>query len=151
MTSKQALYKGIITFLQSSQNLAKKNITAYAEVVNELKSHFPIMSWVGIYEKDPDSDYLYLSTYVGDLACERIDINKGVCGKCFREKATQLVDDVTKIPYHIACSSKTRSEIVVPLFDGKGCVAVLDIDSEEHSAFDEIDRQYLEEIGEILN
>ena len=104
------------------------------------------MDWVGFYEKDEEKDELYLSIYVGSEACEIIPTFKGVCGKCFVEGKTQLVEDVHLLPYHIACSSSTNSEIVVPVFRNKNCVAVLDIDSDKKSTFDDIDQKYLEEI-----
>ena len=73
-----------------------------------------------------------------------------MCGKCFTEEKTQLENDVTSLPYHIACSSTTKSEIVVPVFDENKCVAVLDIDSDNPFAFDEIDKKYIEEIVKYL-
>ena len=77
-----------------------------------------------------------------------IDIYRGVCGACVREKSVQLVPDVHAVPHHIACSSETRSEIVLPVMDETGeVVAVLDIDSTEENTFDEVDQKYLEEIG----
>ena len=148
LESKKEIYERILYFFKHSQN--SKKITLYSELVNLLFNNFSYMDWVGFYEKDNDKDELYLSIYVGSEACEIIPTHKGVCGKCFTEAKTQLENDVTSLPYHIACSSTTKSEIVVPVFENNKCVAVLDIDSDESSAFDEIDKQYLEEIVKYL-
>ena len=142
------IYERILYFFKHSQNC--KRITRYSELVNLLFNNFQYMDWVGFYEKDNNKDELYLSVYVGSEACEIIPTHKGVCGKCFIEEKTQLENDVTSLPYHIACSSTTKSEIVVPVFEKNKCVAVLDIDSDHTSAFDEIDKKYLEEIVKYL-
>ena len=143
-------YEEILAYIQESAKTPKQRITLYAEVVNALKEAFPLMDWVGFYEKDPEKDELYLSAYIGSEACEIIPVGKGVCGKCYREKATQLVEDVHALPYHIACSSFTISEIVVPVIKNGECVAVLDIDSDTPEAFCEEDREYLERIVACL-
>ena len=142
-------YKNILSFVKSS--LGNRKVTLYSEIVNLLFNNFDHMDWVGFYEKDENKDELYLSIYVGNDACEIIKITKGVCGKCFVEGKTQLVPDVHKLPYHIACSSTTNSEIVVPIFIKDKCVAVLDIDSDEYNAFDDIDQKYLEELTKIIS
>ena len=142
-------YKTIISFVKNSLN--NRKVTLYSEIVNLLSNSFSHMNWVGFYEKDENKDELYLSIYVGSEACEIIPINNGVCGKCYRERKTQLVRDVHELPYHIACSSSTNSEIVLPIFNKDNCVAVLDIDSDSLDAFDEIDRKYLEEIASLIS
>ena len=146
--NKAEIYERILYFFKHSQN--SKRITLYSELVNLLFNNFPYMDWVGFYEKDNEKDELYLSSYVGSEACEIIPTHRGVCGKCFTEEKTQLENDVTSLPYHIACSSTTKSEIVIPVFSGNKCVAVLDIDSDNPFAFDEIDKKYLEEIVKYL-
>ena len=146
--SKTEIYERILYFFKHSQN--SKRITRYSELVNLLFNNFQYMDWVGFYEKDNEKDELYLSVYVGSEACEIIPVHKGVCGKCFAEEKTQLENDVASLPYHIACSSTTKSEIVVPVFDENKCVAVLDIDSDNSFAFDEIDKKYIEEIVKYL-
>ena len=142
-------YKCILGFAKNS--LGNRKVTLYSEIVNLLFNSFNYMNWVGFYEKDENKDELYLSIYVGNDACEIIPITKGVCGKCFIEGKTQLVPDVHKLPYHIACSSSTYSEIVVPICKDNKCVAVLDIDSDDLNAFDDVDKQYLEELAEIIS
>ncbi len=99
--------------------------------------------WVGFYRVIDNQ--LIVGPFQGPVACTRIAYNKGVCGTTWAKKETIIVPDVDLFPGHIACSSLSRSEIVVPLFDEKGEVkAVLDIDSKERDAFDETDKKYLE-------
>ena len=146
--NKEEKYLQIVSFInQSATNYQK---TILAEVVNLLYFNFENNDWVGFYEKDPNKDELFLSFYVGSEACEKININKGVCGKCYREKKTQVSGDVTSLPYHIACSSTTKSEIVVPVIKNDNCTMVLDIDSDIENAYDEIDIKYLEKICNLL-
>lgn len=112
----------------------------------------PRFFWTGFYVVDPDKrDELVVGPYQGTLGCLRIPFGKGVCGTCAAEEKTQLVADVHAFPGHIACDSRSNSEIVVPVFDGNGTLAgVLDVDSTEHDAFDEIDREGLEAICAVL-
>ena len=148
MNKKEEIYQNIIAFLKQGQGL--KRVTICSEIVNLLFSSFEDMNWVGFYEKDPIRNELFLSIYVGSEACEKINIDSGVCGKCYREQTTQIVSNVHEIPYHIACSSSTLSEIVVPVFENEKCVMILDIDSDNENVFDEIDQKYLEEIVKFI-
>lgn len=125
-------------------------ITIYSELVNILKNTFSYMDWVGFYLIDESEENLILGPYVGSDACEIININKGVCGKAYKEMSTQLVKDVEKIPYHIACSSTTRSEVVIPLYINGKCLGVLDIDSDSLDAFTTDDVQYLKSICYLI-
>lgn len=104
--------------------------------------------WTGFY-RVVDNE-LVLGPFQGPLACSRIAFGRGVCGTSWREQATQIVPDVEQFPGHIACSSLSRSEIVVPVWSGKKIVAVLDIDSEQLATFDEIDQVWLEQIVALL-
>lgn len=100
--------------------------------------------WVGFYlVKD---NQLILGPFQGPVACTRIPFDKGVCGACYREKKTIIVPDVEKFPGHIACSSLSKSEIVIPGIKNNAVVFVLDIDSDQLNQFDEIDQFYLEKI-----
>ena len=105
--------------------------------------------WTGFYiEKNGQ---LRLGPFQGSVACYRIDHGKGVCGTAYQERKTIIVPDVEQFPGHIACSSLSRSEIVVPYFDGQQQVrGVLDIDSRELNTFDETDRKHLEAIVSII-
>lgn len=105
----------------------------------------PRYFWTGFYVVDGEE--LLLGPFQGSAACYRIRLGRGVCGTAWKEKRTLVVPDVEKFPGHIACSSLSRSEIVVPLTDSEGIVkAVLDIDSRELAAFDETDAKWLEQI-----
>ncbi len=126
-------------------------IAIMATVAAELHASFPDFNWVGFY-RVISPGLLKIGPYQGGHGCLTISFERGVCGKCAREKATQLVPDVTKLPYHIACSSTTRSEIVVPIVDAHGELrAVLDIDSDRLAAFDAVDQAQLEELVRELS
>lgn len=104
--------------------------------------------WTGFYRVIGDE--LVLGPFQGPMACTRIRKGRGVCGTCWKEERTQVVPDVDLFPGHIACSSASRSEIVVPMLaDGK-VVAVLDIDSAELNTFDETDRIWLEKVAALF-
>lgn len=104
--------------------------------------------WVGFYRVQGDE--LILGPFQGPIACTRIKKGRGVCGTSWQEEKTIIVPDVELFPGHIACSSASRSEIVVPVFKDAKVIAVLDIDSEHLSTFDETDRQWLEKIVSLL-
>jgi L-methionine (R)-S-oxide reductase len=105
--------------------------------------------WVGVYFVRGDE--LVLGPFQGPVACTRIAKGKGVCGYCFVTGQTVIVKDVDQFPGHIACSSLSRSEIVVPVFDKqKNLVLVLDVDSESLGDFDETDQTYLEKLAQLL-
>lgn len=104
--------------------------------------------WTGFYRVIGEE--LVLGPFQGPLACSRIAYGRGVCGTAWKEQRTQVVPDVELFPGHIACSSASKSEIVVPLFKDGEVVAVLDIDSEHLATFNETDRQWLERIVEKL-
>jgi L-methionine (R)-S-oxide reductase len=125
----------------------RDEIAILATVAAELRHAFPHFHWVGFY-RVVSPGLLKVGPYQGRHGCLTIPFERGVCGRCAREKATQLVADVTQIPYHIACSGTTRSEIVVPLIDANGQVrAVLDVDSDLSGAFDAIDQEALEALA----
>jgi L-methionine (R)-S-oxide reductase len=108
--------------------------------------------WTGFYMVDSlKPNELVVGTYQGTMGCLRIPFAKGVCGKCAREQKTQIIDDVHAIEDHIACDSRSNSEIVIPVFEKKQKLcAVLDIDSTQYGAFDEIDAQGLEALCNII-
>ena len=121
-------------------------IALMATIACELHHGLEHFDWTGFYRVIAPG-VLKVGPYQGGHGCLTIPFERGVCGKCAREGQTQLVPDVTKLPYHIACSSATRSEIVVPVLDAQGRVrAVLDVDSDTAQAFDEIDARFLEEV-----
>lgn len=104
--------------------------------------------WTGFYRVVGEE--LILGPFQGPLACSRIKYGRGVCGTAWKEQTTQVVADVELFPGHIACSSLSRSEIVVPIWADEEIVGVLDIDSEHLATFDEVDRVWLEKIVALL-
>lgn len=104
--------------------------------------------WTGFYRVIDNE--LVLGPFQGPLACTRIAFGRGVCGTAWKERTTQVVPDVEQFPGHIACSSASKSEIVVPIMDSGTVKAVLDIDSEHCSAFDATDKEWLEKIAALL-
>lgn len=124
-------------------------IAAMATVVGELHNAFEYFHWTGFYRAVPDeaARMLVIGPYQGGHGCLRIAFDRGVCGAAARTRTTQLVPDVELFPGHIACSSSTRSEIVVPVFSRDGALlAVLDVDSNHEAAFTEVDQAHLEAI-----
>lgn len=114
-----------------------------ANIAAALKEQFGWL-WIGFYLVK--NDELVLGPFQGPVACTRIKKGRGVCGTSWAEACTLIVKDVEKFPGHIACSSLSRSEIVVPIFKNGEVVAVLDADSDALDQFDETDRKYLEEV-----
>jgi len=146
--SKEEKYRTLIPQIKSltagEENLIA-NLANVAAALNETFHHL----WVGFYLVNEEQ--LVLGPFQGPLACTRIRRGMGVCGTAWEEAKTKIVPDVELFPGHIACSSRSRSEIVSPIFDEKGRVrGVLDVDSERLNAFDETDGLYLEEICSIL-
>ncbi len=151
---KAETYQKLADFFSAEleENKDVRFLTLACELVNALKGSFSEMDWVGFYLFDKEKDTLYLGPYVpGVGACEEIKPGRGVCGRSFLEKRTLVVNDTSKEKNYIACSSSTKSEIVVPLLDSKGEVkAVLDIDSDTLSAFDDDDVRGLEALVWLL-
>lgn len=105
--------------------------------------------WIGFYRVQ--GEMLHVGPYQGELACLHIPFGKGVCGTCATRRETIIVPDVHDFPGHITCDSRARSEIVVPVVDSQGALrAVLDVDSAQVAAFDEVDAVFLEEIAERM-
>ncbi len=148
--SRQEIYEAILPQLEALLSAETDRIANLANTAAVLKEAFGFF-WVGFYLKHTE-DELVLGPFQGPLACTRIRKGKGVCGTSFAEARTVIVPDVDLFPGHIACSSRSRSEIVVPLIAEDGEVwGVLDIDSERLADFDELDAQYLERLVQILN
>ena len=125
------------------------NVTArMATVASMLADAFDSYFWAGFYVVDPDKPQeLVVGPYQGTLGCLRIPFGRGVCGAAAAERRTVIVPDVHAFQGHIACDSRSNSEIVVPVFDGAGAlIAVFDVDSTELSAFEETDAVWLERI-----
>jgi len=123
-------------------------IANLANVSAVLKEAFGFF-WVGFYLVQKDE--LVLGPFQGSLACTRIKKGRGVCGKSWENAQTILVPDVELFPEHIACSSLSRSEIVVPVFRNSVVVGVLDVDSDKINDFDQLDVQYLEKLSALIS
>ena len=137
------LYKQVASLVESESD----TIANMANVAAMIHHTFGFW-WTGFYRVIGEE--LVLGPFQGPLACSRIAYGRGVCGTAWKEQRTQVVPNVEQFPGHIACSSASKSEIVVPLFKDGKVVAVLDIDSEQLATFDETDKQWLERIVELL-
>ena len=146
-SSKQERYEALLPQVASVVEGETDLIANMANVAAMLHETFGFW-WTGFYRVVGDE--LVLGPFQGPMACTRIRKGRGVCGTAWAKAATQVVPDVDKFPGHIACSSASRSEIVVPVFREEEVIAVLDIDSAQFATFDETDRHYLERIAELL-
>ena len=146
--SKEERYEALIPQLKSLISTETDQIANYANVSAALKEVFDFL-WVGFYRVS--DKVLVLGPFQGPIACTRIAYGKGVCGFAWQEGKTIIVPDVDQFPGHIACSSRSKSEIVVPVVKEAKILAVLDVDSELLNNFDEIDAKYLEIICALLS
>lgn len=123
-------------------------VARMATVASMLTDAFPAFFWTGFYVVDPaKGDELVVGPYQGTLGCLRIAFGRGVCGTAAATRQTQIVEDVHAFPGHIACDSRSASEIVVPVLDAAGAlIAVFDVDSTEKAAFDAVDAACLERL-----
>lgn len=145
---KSAIYDSLIPQIKALVGEETDLVANLANVAAAIKQTFGFF-WVGFYlVKD---DELVLGPFQGPIACTRIALGKGVCGTCWEKGKTIVVDDVDAFPGHIACSSLSKSEIVVPVIKNETVVAVLDVDSDTLSTFDETDAHYLNNLCEWLS
>lgn len=146
--TKEERYAALLPQLKGLLSGETDEVANLANVAAALKETFGFF-WVGFYRVVGDE--LVLGPFQGPVACTRIRKGRGVCGTAWQEARTLVVPDVDAFPGHIACSSLSRSEIVVPLTDGAGEVwGVLDIDSSELHTFDDVDARFLEEACRLL-
>lgn len=146
--TKEERYQQFLPLLNAYISGETEAVSVLANVsaaLHEAFHHF----WVGFYLVK-DANYLILGPFQGSAACFRIRRGRGVCGTAWAESRTQVVPDVEQFPGHIACSSLSRSEIVVPLIVQGEVVGVLDIDSDQLNQFDETDRHYLEQVAQLI-
>ena len=134
----------IAAVLEGEPNLTARMATVASMLNDAFESYF----WTGFYVVDPEKpDELVVGPYQGTLGCLRIAFGKGVCGTAAAERKTQIVEDVHAFPGHIACDSRSNSEIVAPVIDAQGrLIAVFDVDSTEFAAFDAVDAEWIEKI-----
>ncbi len=150
MNERDTQYRDVLERIRAILDGEDDWIAAMATVACELHHQFEHFDWTGFYRRTGPTT-LTIGPYQGTHGCLRIDFARGVCGAAARTRTTQLVDDVSSFDGHIACSTTTRSELVVPLVASDGeLVAVLDVDSNTPAAFDEADRRHLEELAEWL-
>jgi GAF domain-containing protein len=151
---KAEVYQSLIPQIKALLEGERDCIANLANITAALKEQFGWL-WVGFYLVKPSlfsgtEDELVLGPFQGPVACTRIKKGRGVCGSSWAQAKTLIVPDVEKFPGHIACSSLSRSEIVVPVIRNNEVVAVLDIDSELPDQFDETDKEYLEQICAVI-
>jgi GAF domain-containing protein len=147
-TSRKEIYDALIPQLEALVSGESDFTANLANIAAALKQAFDFF-WVGFYVKKENQ--LVLAPFQGPIACTRIDFNRGVCGHCYSTKKTVIVPDVEAFPGHIACSSASKSEIVLPAFDKQSNVfLVLDVDSDKLNDFSEIDAEGLEKIMRII-
>ncbi|MHB1307058.1 MAG: GAF domain-containing protein [Limisphaerales bacterium] len=136
-------YEAVFRHLDSLCEGERDAIALMATIAGELYHAFDAFDWVGFYRHVGD-ETLKIGPYQGGHGCLTIPFDRGICGKCARECAVQNVPDVNAVPYHLACASSTKSEIVIPIVNRRGqLLAVLDIDSDTPAAFDAVDEQWL--------
>lgn len=146
-TDKKDRYEVLIPQIASLVEGEKDVVANLSNVVAALRQAMGFF-WVGFYLVKEDQ--LVLGPFQGPIACTRINFGKGVCGTSWKEKRTILVPDVEQFPGHIACSSDSKSEIVLPAFKNNDVALVLDVDSDKLDDFDEIDALYLGKVMRIV-
>ncbi|QNK64463.1 GAF domain-containing protein [Pedobacter sp. PAMC26386] len=146
--SKEEQYRSLIPQIEALLSGEDDLIANLANITAALKEQFGWL-WVGFYLVKEEE--LVLGPFQGPVACTRIRLGKGVCGKAWQDAKTIIVDDVEEFPGHIACSSSSRSEIVLPLLKNNIVVGVLDVDSTNLSEFDEMDEVYLSRVIDLIS
>ena len=145
--TKEQQYLSLLPQIKGLLNGETDLVANLANIAAALKEQFNFF-WVGFYlVKD---DELVLGPFQGPVACTRIRKGRGVCGTSWSQATTIIVPDVEKFPGHIACSSISKSEIVVPLFKNNDVWGVLDVDSDQYNSFDETDARFLQEIVALI-
>jgi len=146
--TKSEKYTQLLPLIRSLVEGEKDSIANLANVSAALKQGFNFF-WVGFYlVKDNE---LVLGPFQGPIACTRIQHGRGVCGTAWKEATTILVPNVDEFPGHIACSSDSKSEIVIPIIKNEQVIGVLDVDSDQLNDFDETDKQYLTQLCQWLS
>ncbi|EAL71698.1 GAF domain-containing protein [Dictyostelium discoideum AX4] len=147
--SKEEQYENLLPQIEGLLTGENNQIANLANVTAALKEQFNFF-WVGFYLVDTENE-LVLAPFQGPIACTRIRKGRGVCGTAWQQEKTLIVPDVEKFPGHIACSSLSKSEIVLPLYKQGNIIGVLDVDSDKLNSFDEIDEKYLTQILKLLD
>ena len=145
--SKEEIYQALLPQVEALISDEPNLVANLANIAAALREAFGFF-WVGFYVVQGQE--LVLGPFQGPIACTRIAFGRGVCGTAWKEKKTQLVPDVEAFPGHIACSSASKSEIVVPAFQNGEVFLVLDVDSDRLDDFDAVDQRYLEDLMGML-
>lgn len=145
-TTKKEKYESLLPQIEALIEGESDRIANVSNMMAALKTGMDFF-WVGVYLVDRQKNQLVLGPFQGPVACTRIAPGKGVCGTAWTEKKTLIVPDVDQFPGHIACSSASRSEIVVPCLKNGEVIAVLDVDSDRLNDFDTTDQHYLEKLA----
>lgn len=143
--SKEKKYTTLFSQVKALCEGEQNTVANLANISAAIKQTFNYY-WVGFYLVEEKRNELVLGPFQGPIACTRIQIGKGVCGRAWQDKKTLVVDNVDEFPGHIACSSFSKSEIVVPIIKNETVVGVLDLDHDEFNTFDEVDEKFLNEI-----
>ncbi len=146
-TDRREIYTSLLPQLEALTSGEPDLVANLANIAAALKQAFGFF-WVGFYLVKGNE--LVLGPFQGPVACTRIAFGRGVCGHCYRTRATVIVPDVEQFPGHIACAADSKSEIVVPVFKGGEVFAVLDVDSDRLNDFDETDKEGLESLMRLV-
>ena len=146
---REDVYKSLLPQIKALVDGESNLIANLANISSALRQAFGFF-WVGFYIVDSD-DELVLGPFQGDIACTRITKGKGVCGTAWSTQKTIIVPNVDEFPGHIACSSHSKSEIVVPIIKNNKVILVLDVDSDVFDDFNEIDQMYLEQLAQMIS
>jgi len=149
--NRKEIYESLLPQVKALVEGESDPIANLANIVAVLKTHLGFF-WVGTYfvRKNEKANELVLGPFQGPVACTRIGFGKGVCGTAWKESKSIVVPDVDLFPGHIACSTESRSEIVIPFFKNKIIAGVLDVDSNYPADFDDVDEEYLQRICRII-
>jgi L-methionine (R)-S-oxide reductase len=147
--SREEVYRTLLPQIKALVDGETDFVANCANIAAALRQSFGFF-WVGFYFVK-NQEELVLGPFQGDIACTRIKIGKGVCGTSWEKAASIIVDDVDAFPGHIACSSASKSEIVVPIKKGEVVLGVLDVDSDQLNDFSEVDKIYLEQLALVVS
>lgn len=146
--TKEEQYSALVPQIKGLITGETNQIANLANIAAALKEQFNFF-WVGFYLIE--GEQLVLAPFQGPVACTRIQYGRGVCGTAWKENKTIIVPNVDEFPGHIACSSLSKSEIVIPVYKDNSIIGILDVDSSELNDFDAVDEQYLTEIVALLS
>jgi len=149
MKNKEARYQRLYQQFEKLRSNDGDRLSRMATMVALVYHKIPYFFWCGFYLLKDNN--LLVSVYQGPLACQKLEKDKGVCWAAITQQKTLIVNDVEKFPGHIACDSRSKSEIVLPFYDSKkNIIGVLDVDSDKTASFDEVDARYLEKMLELI-